>query len=115
MKQVTAKLRYLRISPRKVRVVADAIRGKSVTEASRVLRFSTRRPAHSIKKLLDSAIANAKHNFQLDKENISVSSIRVDKGPTLKRMRPRARGTGAAINKRTSHISIILSESKKQS
>ena len=108
MAEIKAHLRYLRMSPRKVRVVADTIKGKSAGEAETVLDFIPRQAALPIKKLLKSAIANAKHNFNTEKENLVVKSIRVDKGPTLKRFMPRARGVASPIRKRESHITIIL-------
>ncbi len=107
--EIKAKLRYLRIAPRKVRLVADAIRGKSAKDASISLKFIPKRSAGPMLKLLRSAVANAKHNFNKEEEDLIVSSVRVDKGPTLKRFMPRARGVASRINKRSSHISIILS------
>jgi len=110
--EVTAKLRYLRIAPRKVRLVADLVRGKSVEEAAHILNFTRKRAAKPILKLLNSAIANASHNFQLKKENLYISKIVVDEGPKLKRWRPRARGVAYEIQKKTSHITLVLAESK---
>jgi len=110
--EVTAKLRYLRIAPRKVRLVADLVRGKSVEEATHILNFTRKRAAKPILKLLNSAIANASHNFQLKKENLYISKIVVNEGPKLKRWRPRARGVTYEIQKKTSHITLVLAESK---
>ena len=109
MKEIKAHLRYLRMAPRKERLAADLIRGKSAEEAEAALGFLARRSAEPLKKLLHSAIANAKHNFNLEKENLFVKSISVDKGPTLKRFMPRARGVASPIRKHASHITIILS------
>ncbi len=103
-----ANLNTYRQSPRKVRIIADLIRGKNVAQAKNVLMFADRRAAPVISKLLDSAIANAKTNFGVETDGLFVKEIRVDKGITMKRMMPRARGSGFPINKRTSHIAIVL-------
>ncbi len=108
--KVDAKLNYLRIAPRKVRLVADSIRGRKVNEAEYRLRFTPKRASGPVSKLLNSAIANAEHNFDLKKDNLYISEIRVDEGPTLKRWRPRARGAANQIQKKTSHITIVLEE-----
>lgn len=113
--EVTAKLRYLRIAPRKVRLVADLIRGKNVEEATHILNFVRKRAAKPILKLLNSAIANATHNFQLKKENLYIAKITVDEGPKLKRWRPRARGIAYEIQKKTSHVTLVLAEVKNKS
>ncbi len=112
---VEAKLRYSRISPRKVRLVADLIRGLRVEEAEKVLQFTIKRSANPMLKVLQSAVANAEHNFNLKKENLYISEIRVDGGPIIKRFRPRARGAASAIQKKTSHIFIELKEKGKES
>lgn len=112
--EVTAKLRYLRIAPRKVRLVADLIRGKNVEQATHILSFTRKRAAKPILKLLNSAIANAINNFQLKKENLYIDKITVDEGPKLKRWRPRARGVAYEIQKKTSHITLVLKESKNE-
>ncbi len=111
--EVKAHLRYLRIAPRKVRLVADLIRGKKVEEAERILNFTTKRAALPILKLLKSAIANAEHNFNLKKENLFVSKILVGEGPRLKRIFPRARGRADIRQKKMSHVTIVLEEIKK--
>ena len=108
MKEIKAHLRYLRMAPRKVRLAAGAVKGKSAEEAEAVLEFLPKRAALPLKKLLKSAVANAKHNFNIEKENLFVKNITVDKGPTLKRFMPRARGSAAPIRKRESHVTIIL-------
>jgi len=110
--ETTAKLRHLRQSPRKVRLVADSIRALPVERALEQLNFSTKKAAKPITKLLNSAIANAKHNHKLTQDNLFIKEIRVDEGSTLKRWRARAMGRAGAIKKRTSHISIILAEIK---
>ncbi|SMO79692.1 50S ribosomal protein L22 [Melghirimyces algeriensis] len=105
-----AVARYVRIAPRKARLVIDLIRGKSVGEALSILRFTPRAASPIIEKVLRSAIANAEHNQQLDPENLVVEKATVDEGPTMKRFRPRAMGRASRINKRTSHITVVVSE-----
>ena len=112
--KVTAKLRYLRIAPRKVRQVADLICGKTVEQAQTILNFARKRAALPLLKLLNSAIANAHHNFQLEKENLYIRELRVDEGPKLKRWRPRARGQAFEIQKKTSHVTLVLEEIEKK-
>ena len=111
---VTAKLRYLRIAPRKVREVADLIRGKEVGKAQTQLEFLVKKSAKPVLKLLKSAVAQARHNFQLDQSNLYISKILVDEGPKLKRWRAASRGRVSPIMKRTSHITIILDEIEKK-
>lgn len=108
----SALLRYARIAPRKVRVVAKLIRGKPVDEAVNTLMFTARAPARLLKKLLISAIANAedKSKGSVDTDNLVVKEVVVDQGPTLKRWRPRAMGRATRINKRTSHIRVVLDD-----
>jgi len=107
---VTAKLRYLRIAPRKVRLVADLIRRKPVEEAQTILSFTTKKAGQVILKILKQAVANAKTNFQLEEKNLYISKILVDEGPKYKRWMPRARGQAAPIQKKTCHVTIILDE-----
>jgi len=107
---ITAKLNYLRIAPRKVRLVANLIKGLDVTEAQTQLKFLPKRAAGPILKLLKSAIANAKHNFNLTEENLYIAKITIDQGPSLKRWMPRAMGRATPIMKRTSHLTIVLEE-----
>ena len=111
---VTAKLRYLHIAPRKVRLVADLIRGKSVERSQGILEFTNKEVSRVLLKLLKSALANAKNNFQLNEANLYISKILVDEGPKSKRWRPQSRGRANEILKRTSHITVILNEVKKQ-
>lgn len=111
---VTAKLRYLRIAPRKVRLVADLIREKRVEEAQKILSFTIKKSSEPILKLLNSAIANAKHNFRLQESNLYIAKITVDGGPMHKRWMPRARGQAYEIQKKTSHITLILDEIEKK-
>jgi large subunit ribosomal protein L22 len=106
----SAKLRYARISPQKARLVADQIRGLTVDRALNVLTFSNKKAAAIIKKVLDSAIANAEHNDGADIDELKVETVCVDEGPTLKRWRARAKGRGNRIIKRTSHIHLTVAE-----
>lgn len=110
--QTGAKLRHLRISPRKVRLVIDSIRGLSVERALEQLKFSSKHAALPIIKLINSAVANAEHNDNLEKSNLFIKEIHVDEGPILKRWRARAFGRAAGIGKRTSHVSLVLAELK---
>jgi large subunit ribosomal protein L22 len=102
-------VRHLRTSPSKVREVLGLIRGREIDDARERLRFSTRGPADEVLKLLDSAVANAESNQSLPEDELFVARAYADEGPTLKRWRPRARGRGTRINKRTSHVTIVLS------
>lgn len=108
--EVEAHLRHLRISPRKVRLVIDVIRGMNIKEAQTQLEFISKRASRPILKLLNSAIANAENNFNLEKDNLYISKIFVNEGPILKRWRPRAMGKSSPIHKKTSHITIVLDE-----
>ncbi|MEK4387803.1 50S ribosomal protein L22 [Solibacillus sp. FSL W7-1436] len=113
MTQAKAIARTVRIAPRKVRLVVDLIRGKQIGEAVAILRHTPKAASPVVEKVLKSAVANAEHNYELDINNLVVSEIFVDEGPTLKRFRPRAQGRASAINKRTSHITIVVSEKKE--
>ena len=105
---ITASLKNHRIAPRKVRLVADMIRGKDAVLAQTILVHASKKAKHPLADLLDSAIANAKNNFQLEKETLFVKEIRVDQGYVLRRSMPVSRGSAHPIKKRTSHVSIIL-------
>ena len=107
---VIAKYRHLHIAPRKVRLVADAVRGEKVERAQAVLRFLVKRSSIPMLKLLNSAVANAENNFHLDKTNLYIAKITVDEGRKNKRWHAQSRGRAAEILKRTSHITIILEE-----
>ena len=109
-----ATLKYARLSPQKMRLVADQIRGLPVDKALNILEFSNKKGAVIIKKLLESAIANAEHNDGADIDELKVSAICVDQGPTLKRLRPRARGRADRIIKRMSHLTITVAEAGEQ-
>lgn len=108
-----AVAKTVRIAPRKARLVIDLIRGKNVAEALAILEFTPRAGSPIISKVLKSAIANAEHNFDLESANLYVSEAYVDEGPTLKRFRPRAKGSASPINKRTSHITVVVSETEE--
>jgi len=108
--EVKASLKYLRMSPRKVRLTANLIKGLDVKEAEYQLKSSNKRPSPEILKLLKSAVKNAEHNFNLSYDNLFVYQIKVDQGPTLVRYMPRARGVANEIRKRSSHITLILKE-----
>jgi large subunit ribosomal protein L22 len=110
MAQAKAHVNFVRIAPRKAQLVVDLIRGKKVGEAIAILRHTPRSASPIVEKLLNSAIANAEHNFQLDVNKLVVEQVYVNQGPTLKRFRPRAQGRASRINKRTSHITLIVSE-----
>jgi ribosomal protein L22 len=105
---VRASARYVRIAPRKARLIADQVRGMHIEKARALLQFSPRGAAEDIHKLIDSAAANAENNHDLIGDEMTISSITVDEGPTLKRYRPRAQGRATPIHKRTSHIAVAL-------
>ena len=113
MTQAKAIARTVRIAPRKVRLVVDLIRGKQVGEAVAILRHTPKAASPVVEKVLKSAVANAEHNYDLDINNLVVSEVFVDEGPTLKRFRPRAQGRASSINKRTSHITLVVSGKKE--
>lgn len=106
--QYTAKLSFLRMAPRKVRSVGDLIKGLPVNEAEAQLLMQTRRPSKPLLKLLRSAVANAKNSKTVDPQHLFVASVRVDGGPMLKRMLPRARGSASPIEKKMSHVTLVL-------
>ena len=108
MQQQTATLRYLRMAPRKVRSVGDLVKGLSVNDAEAQLLVQRRRPAKALLKLLRSAVANAKTNQKLNADHLFIENIRVDGGPMLKRILPRARGSASPIEKKMSHVTITL-------
>jgi large subunit ribosomal protein L22 len=110
MSEVAAVLRGASLSPQKARLVADQIRGKNVSEALNILLFSSKKGALIMKKVLESAIANAEHNEGADVDELSVSTVFVDAGTTMKRIRPRAKGRADRILKRTCHITVKVSE-----
>lgn len=113
MKTQTAKLKYLKIAPRKVQLAANLLKGLSVNEAEAQLLMSSKRPNLALLKLLRSAVNNAKHNNQLNPERLFIKEIRVDQGPMLKRYLARAMGRLSPIQKKSSHITLVLAESEK--
>jgi large subunit ribosomal protein L22 len=108
--QATANAKYIRIAPRKVQLVIDLIRGKEVGEAIAILRHTPKAASPIVEKILNSAIANAEHNYQLDPNKLVIQQAYVNQGPTMKRFMPRAMGRASRINKRTSHITLVVSE-----
>ena len=105
-----AVAKYVRIAPRKVRVVMDLIRGKNVAEAFAILKFTPKVGADAIEKVLKSAVANAENNFDMNVDKLFISTAFVDQGPTMKRIHPRSRGQAFKILKRSSHITIAVEE-----
>ena len=108
--EAIAKHRFARISPQKARLIADQVRGKDVESALEILTFSNKKAADLVKKVLESAIANAEHNEGADIDDLNVSKIFVDEGPTMKRIMPRAKGRADRILKRSSHITVIVAD-----
>jgi ribosomal protein L22 len=111
---VRAKARFLRSSPRKVRLVADQVRGLPIEDARALLRFSPKGAARAVHKLIDSAASNAENNHDLVADEMRIAEIYVDEGPTLRRWRPRARGRATKIDKRTSHLSVALTPMEEE-
>jgi large subunit ribosomal protein L22 len=107
---VAARLRYARVSPQKCRLIADMVRGKPVGEALQTLSFTPKKAARIVKKVLESAIANAEHNHGADIDELKVATVMVDEAPTYKRYQARARGRGARILKRNSHITVCVAD-----
>ncbi|MDD3609032.1 MAG: 50S ribosomal protein L22 [Halothiobacillaceae bacterium] len=105
-----AKLKYARISPQKARLVADLVRNMNVDQALQVLNFSNKKGADILRKVVESAVANAEHNEGADVDRLKITSISVDEGPVLKRFQARAKGRGTRILKRTSHINVTVAE-----
>ena len=108
--EVKATAKYIRIAPRKVRIVMNLVRGKSVADALAILKFTPKAGADAVEKVLRSAIANAENNFDMDADRLFISSAFVDQGPTLKRIHPRSRGQAFKILKHTSHITVAVNE-----
>jgi large subunit ribosomal protein L22 len=113
MEQTKAVLKFVHISPQKARLVADQVRGLPVARALEILKFSSKKAAHPLRKVLESAIANAEHNAGADIDELKVSTVQVDEGPTMKRWRARAKGRGTQILKRTSHLTVAVAENSK--
>ncbi len=108
IQEARAELKYARISSRKVKIVADLVRGKNVDEALAIMKFTPKASSEILEKLLKSAIANAENNHGMSHEKLYISEIYANQGPTLKRIRPAAKGSAVRIRKRTSHITIVL-------
>ena len=108
--ETRAVAKHIRVSPRKVRQVTDTIRGKAVQEALEILKFTSSTAAEPVQKAVKSAAANAENNYGIDPDELYISQIMVDEGPTMKRIMPRARGMADRIFKRTSHITVVLEE-----
>lgn len=108
--EAKANLNFVRIAPRKVQLVVDLIRGKAVGDAIAILRHTPKAASPILEKLLNSAIANAEHNYSLDANKLVISQVYVNQGPTMKRFQQRAMGRASAIKKRTSHITLVVSE-----
>jgi large subunit ribosomal protein L22 len=102
--------KYIRVAPRKIRIVMDLIRGKQIGEAFAILKFTPKVGADVIEKVLKSAVANAEHNFDMNVDNLYVAAAYVDQGPTLKRIHPRSRGQAFKILKRSSHVTVVVKE-----
>ena len=111
--EVSATTKYVRVAPRKARLVVDQIRGKSVQQAFEILQYSNRAVAEDVAKVLRSAIANAENNNGMRPNTLVVTTAYVDEGPTIKRIRPRAKGSASRINKRTSHITVKVAPGKE--
>ena len=113
IQEARAELKYARISARKVKIVADLVRGKNVDEALAIMKFTPKASTEILEKLLKSAIANAENNHGMRHEKLYISEFYANQGPTLKRIRPAAKGSAVRIRKRTSHITIVLREIDK--
>lgn len=108
--QTKATAKYIRVSPRKMKFICNMVRGKNVDEVLSTLRFTPKKGAHELEKVVRSAAANAENNFDMVRENLYVAEVYANQGPTLKRFRPRAKGSAYKILKRTSHISVVVKE-----
>jgi large subunit ribosomal protein L22 len=108
--EAKAIARYVRIAPRKMRIVIDIIRGKSVDEALAILKFTPKVGAEVVEKLLRSAVANAEHNYDMNVDDLVISEVFVDQGPTMKRIHPRSRGQAFRILKRSSHVTLVVAD-----
>ena len=108
--EARAIAKHIRIAPRKIRIVVDLIRGKNIGEAFAILKFTPKVGAEVVEKVLKSAVANAEENYDMNVDNLYVSEVFVDQGPTLKRIHPRSRGQAFKIIKRTSHVTVVVKE-----
>jgi large subunit ribosomal protein L22 len=112
--EVKASARYVRIAPRKVRIVVDLVRGKDVGDALAILKNTPKAASPLVEKVLKAAVANAEHNYELDSDNLYVAKAFVDQGPTLKRYKARAKGMASRILKKTSHITLMVAEKQRR-
>lgn len=113
MREAVARARFVRMSPLKARLVIDEIRGKPVAEARRILALSPQKAARVIRKVLDSAVANAQHNFEMDVDRLHVVRAVVDEGPRIKRLNPRAFGRADVIRRATAHVTVAVAEKEE--
>lgn len=111
--EAKAVAKYIRISPRKARLVVDLVRGKALNEALAILKFTPQTAAKYVEKVVKSAAANAEHNLDMNKDALVIAEIYVDQGPTLKRFKPRAQGRADQMRRRTSHITVVVKEKKE--
>ncbi|AEF93121.1 ribosomal protein L22 [Desulfotomaculum nigrificans CO-1-SRB] len=111
--EARAIAKFIRVSPRKARMVVDLIRGKKLDEALAILRYTPNKATEAVTKVVKSAAANAEHNYDMDKDELYISKIYVDQGPSLKRIMPRAMGRADIIKRRTSHITVVVSDKKE--
>lgn len=111
--EAKATAKFVRISPRKVRLVVDLIRGKKIQEALAILKYTPKRASEAVTKVVKSAAANAEHNQQASKDELFITAVFVDQGPTLKRFQPRAMGRADVLRKRTSHITVVVGDQKE--
>ncbi|MCL5781152.1 50S ribosomal protein L22 [Desulforamulus profundi] len=111
--EARAIAKFIRVSPRKARMVVDLVRGKKLEEALAILRYTPNKAAAAVTKVVKSAAANAEHNYEMDKEELVISQIFVDQGPSLKRVMPRAMGRADIIKRKTSHITVVVSDKKE--
>ena len=110
--EARAIAKFIRVSPRKARMVVDLVRGKKLEEALAILRYTPNKAADVVTKVVKSAAANAEHNYEMDKDDLVISQIFVDQGPSLKRVMPRAMGRADIIKRKTSHITVVVSDQK---
>jgi len=111
--EARAVAKFIRVSPRKARMVVDLIRGKKLEEALAILRYTPNKATEAVTKVVKSAAANAEHNYEMDKDELFISAIYVDQGPTLKRIQPRAMGRADIMRRKTSHITVVVSDKKE--
>ena len=111
--EARAIAKFIRVSPRKARMVVDLVRGKKLVEALAILRYTPNKATAAVTKVVKSAAANAEHNYEMDRDEIFISAIYVDQGPSLKRVMPRAMGRADIIKRKTSHITVVVSDKKE--